>query len=136
VLDTGKDEGNAADGRFSAALVKLDRHRCESISIVLKERGNHLMVRSWIKVLVCSFGFAALFLVTALVFAAEVPRMTTEELKGIIGNPDVVIIDTRADADWKGSDLKINGAVREDPKKMKDWIDKYSKDKTLVFYCA
>ena len=93
------------------------------------------MVKRCITILATSFSFAALFLVTALVLAAEVPRITTEEIREMIGNPDVVIIDTRSDADWKGSDSKIKGAVRENPQKV-DWIDKYSQDKTLVFYCA
>ncbi len=93
------------------------------------------MVKKCITALAILFGFATHFLVTTLVLAAEVPRMTTKDLKGMAGNPDVIIVDTRADSDWKESDLKIKGAVRENPEKV-DWIDKYSKDKTLVFYCA
>jgi len=38
--------------------------------------------------------------------------------------------------DWTGSDLKIRGAVREDPLAVDSWANKYPKDKTLVFYCA
>lgn len=68
--------------------------------------------------------------------AEEIPRMTKEELKGTLGKPEVIIIDVRANADWAGSKLKIKGAVREDPRKVASWIDKYSKDKTIVFYCA
>jgi hypothetical protein len=30
--------------------------------------------------------------------------------------------------------LKIKGAVREDPKQVSSWIDKYPKDKLLVLY--
>ncbi len=69
-------------------------------------------------------------------FAKEAPRMTKEELKGLMGKPDVVIIDVRAKSDWEGSKEKIQGAVREDPQKTKEWAGKYPKDKTLVFYCA
>jgi predicted sulfurtransferase len=68
--------------------------------------------------------------------AKEAPRMTKEELKGLMGKPDVVIIDVRAKSDWEGSKEKIQGAVREDPKKAKEWANKYAKDKTLAFYCA
>ncbi len=78
--------------------------------------------------------FLAVFLGQAL--AAEAPRLTKEELKGLMGNPDVVIIDVRAKSDWEGGKEKIPGAVREDPKKVKEWANKYPKDKTLVFYCA
>jgi rhodanese-related sulfurtransferase len=63
------------------------------------------------------------------------PRMTTEELKGQLGNPDVVIVDVRVSSAWKKSKDKIKGAVREDPRAVEDWIDKYPKDKIYVFYC-
>lgn len=78
--------------------------------------------------------FLGIFLGQAL--AAEAPRMTKEELKGLMGKPDIVIIDVRAQSDWESGKEKIQGAVREDPKKVKEWADKYPKDKTLVFYCA
>ena len=68
--------------------------------------------------------------------AKEAPRMPKEELKGLLGKPDVVVIDVRAQSDWDGSKEMIQGAVREDPKKGKEWANKYGKDKTLVFYCA
>jgi hypothetical protein len=42
-------------------------------------------------------------------------RMTKEELRAMLGNPNLIIIDVRYGTDWTGSDLKINGAVREDP---------------------
>ena len=70
------------------------------------------------------------------VLANDVPRMTKEELKAMLGNPNVVIIDVRANADWLKSNLKVKGAVREDAKKVNSWMEKYSKDKTLVFYCS
>ncbi len=78
--------------------------------------------------------FLGVFLGQAL--AEEAPRMTKEELKGLIGKPDVVVIDVRAKSDGGGSKEKIQGAVWEDPKKVKEWANKYPKDKTLIFYCA
>jgi hypothetical protein len=84
----------------------------------------------WIAVLV----FLGTFLGQAI--AKEAPRMTKEELKGLMGKPDIVLIDVRAQSDWDGSKEKIQGAVREDPKKVKEWASKYPKDKTLIFYCA
>jgi rhodanese-related sulfurtransferase len=68
--------------------------------------------------------------------AQDVKRMTIEELKGMLGNPDLVIIDARREGDWKQSKVKIKGAVREDLEKVDTWMNKYPKDKTLVFYCA
>ena len=63
-------------------------------------------------------------------------RMTKEELRAMLGSPNLVVIDVRYGKDWTGSDLKIKGAVREDPGAIDSWANKYPKDKTLVFYCA
>ena len=68
--------------------------------------------------------------------SADVPRMTKDELKAMLGNPDLVILDVRAKKDWKESDAKIQGSIREDPDSVKSWAGKYTKDKTFVLYCA
>jgi hypothetical protein len=80
------------------------------------------------------FAVVALFASPAL--AQDVKRMSIEELKGMLGNPDLVIVDVRRDGDWTKDKNKIKGAVREDPEKVDTWMSKYPKDKTLVFYCA
>jgi len=74
-------------------------------------------------------GFILLF--SAAAFAAEVPKISKEELRTMLGNPDVIIVDLRG-----GGDTRIQGAIREDPQTVSSWMDKYPKDKTLVFYCA
>lgn len=72
-----------------------------------------------------------------VVLDTKVPRMTKEELKSMLDHPDVIIVDVRLEDGWKKSEWKIKGAVREDPEKdIKSWADKYSKEKTLVFYCS
>jgi hypothetical protein len=68
--------------------------------------------------------------------AADVPRMTKDELRAMLGNADLVILDVRAKKDWKNSDSKIQGAIREDPDSVKSWAGKYAKNKTFVLYCA
>jgi len=73
---------------------------------------------------------------TASALSADAPRMTKEELKPLLGSPDLIVVDVRADKDWKDSDSIIKGAVREDPGKIGSWAKNYSKEKTLVFYCA
>ena len=73
---------------------------------------------------------------TTFAISADVPRMTKEELKGLLSDPGLIIVDVRLGRDWTGSDLKIKGAVREDPQNIESWANKYSKDKTLVLYCA
>ena len=65
----------------------------------------------------------------------SVPKMTIDGLKGQLGNPDVVIIDVRLAHDWEESKTKIKGAIREDFNKPSSWVDKYPKEKTIVFYC-
>jgi len=72
----------------------------------------------------------------SLAYAADVPKMSSEELKGLLDNPDVIILDVRTDKDWEGSDSRITSARREAKKDFKNWADKYPKDKTLVLYCA
>ncbi len=68
--------------------------------------------------------------------SGDAPRMTKDELKARLGSPDLLVIDVRYGKDWTDSDLKIKGAIREDPKAFDSWASKYPKDKTLVFYCA
>ena len=63
-------------------------------------------------------------------------KMTKEELLPLLANPDVTVIDLRFGRDWYDSDIKIKGAVRENPMQMNEWMNKYPKDKTIVFYCA
>ena len=88
--------------------------------------------------LLLSFVFLAGCTGMALAMGKDVqaPMMTKEELKAMLGNPDLVILDVRLGADWSGSNNKIRGSVREDPEKVKTWAEKYSKDKTIVLYCS
>ena len=65
---------------------------------------------------------------------ADVPRMTKEELRTMLDNPNVVILDVRTGSSWTESESKIKGAVREDPEKVDAWANKYPKDKTFVLY--
>jgi rhodanese-related sulfurtransferase len=81
-------------------------------------------------------GLVLSWMLVSIAQTEEIPRMSKEELKGMLGNPEVIIVDVRANADWSGSKLKIKGAVRQDPRKVTSWMDKYPKDKIIVFYCA
>ncbi len=94
------------------------------------------MKRRLVSILTVALNLAMLSVVVLTTMAAEVPRMTKEELKSKLGTPEVVIIDVRVGRDWKASEMKIKGAVRGDPQDLESWAKKYSKDKTLVFYCA
>ncbi len=68
--------------------------------------------------------------------ASDAPMITKEQLSSMLGRPDLVIVDVRTPYDWKKSDAKIKGAVREDPMKPATWMGRYPKEKTLVLYCA
>ena len=65
----------------------------------------------------------------------SVQKMSIDGLKAQLGNPDVIVIDVRTAHDWEASKTKIKGAVREDVHNLASWINKYPKEKTLVFYC-
>jgi rhodanese-related sulfurtransferase len=79
----------------------------------------------------------AVLLLSGADASAQVDRMSKEELKAMLGKPDVIIIDVRQPVDLAKSTMMIKGAVREDPKQeVKSWVDKYPKDKTIVLYCA
>ena len=86
--------------------------------------------------------FGALFLLLASVLvssdvSATGPlRITKEELKQRLGNPEIVIVDVRGGSDWKGSERKIAGAVREEPYDVEGWEKRYTKDKPMILYCA
>ena len=89
------------------------------------------------RILAAVLSFIILGILIRMAWAAEVPRIRTEELKSMLGNPEVIIIDVRTAGDCDKSKTKIQGAVREDPNKSaKSWAEKYSQDKTIVLYCA
>jgi len=45
--------------------------------------------------------FAILGIFTFTALAQEAPKITKEEVLGMLGNPDVIIIDVRSDGDWR-----------------------------------
>jgi hypothetical protein len=64
----------------------------------------------------------------------EVPRITKEQLKELLGKPDLVIIDARPVEQWKYSDQMIPGTAHEDPLTVDSWAQKYDKNKRMVIY--
>ena len=79
---------------------------------------------------------AMVFMAAISARAAEAPRMSAEQLKSMIDDPNVIIIDVRQDSDLAESNAKIKGAHRENPAQPTAWMNKYPKDKTIVFYCS
>ena len=72
----------------------------------------------------------------ATVFGKDVPLLTKEELKPIMSDANVVIMDVRSGRDWSSSEFKIQGAIRVDKQKFSEFAESYPKDKKLVLYCA
>ena len=64
----------------------------------------------------------------------EVPRITKEQLREMLGKRDVVIIDARPVEQWKYSDQVIPGTVHEDPLSIPSWAQKYDKNRKTVVY--
>jgi len=81
--------------------------------------------------------FAAAWIFCAPGFAEEeAPRIAKEEVKALLNDPNVALLDARITQDWKKSDKKIKGAVRVDPLDVGTWAGKYPKDKKIIVYCA
>jgi rhodanese-related sulfurtransferase len=70
------------------------------------------------------------------VYAVDVATVSKDQLKADRAKSTVQIIDVRTEGDWASSPWKIQGAVREDPSEVDKWMSKYSKDSTIVLYCA
>lgn len=78
--------------------------------------------------------FVALYSLTAS--ASGISLISIKQLKLILDNPEIAVIDVRSSKDWQSSDVKIKGAVRGAPKNFESWAYDFSKDKVLILYCA
>jgi len=86
-----------------------------------------------IKSIVLSLALVGLTMIS--VFAAEnVPRISKEILKELLGNPNVIILDVRNSENWQESEFKIKGAIRRRPKLFDAWANGFPRDKVLVLY--
>lgn len=81
--------------------------------------------------------FSFLFLAAGLpALAGDVPTMSKEELKAQLNSGTLVLLDVRSGRDWSSSEFKITGAIRAPGAKIAEWSKNYTKDQTLVLYCA
>jgi hypothetical protein len=106
--------------------------------VVVPETGLEVirMRKTWF--LIMGFVVVGIFLggMGKIPTAEEVPRITADELKAELGSTGLIVIDVRRDKDWKTSDRKVVGAVREDASALQKWAGKYSKEQKIVLYCA
>ena len=81
--------------------------------------------------------FLTIGLYATSAFSQDVPMVTKEELRTMLGKPDFVIFDVRLGSDYFSSDLKIKGAVRPDQSAL-IWhtSTRYPSENTFVLYCA
>jgi rhodanese-related sulfurtransferase len=89
-----------------------------------------------LRILAAGLVLALIGMSAVAAMATEASRMSKEDLKAMLGDPDLVILDVRLGRDWGESERTITDAIRENPKEFESWADKYSKDKTIVLYCA
>lgn len=66
--------------------------------------------------------------------AQEVPRISPEQLKTMLEEKDIVLIDVRPTAQWDQSEAKLPGAHHEEPFKADEWGRFYAKERTIVIY--
>jgi 3-mercaptopyruvate sulfurtransferase SseA len=65
----------------------------------------------------------------------QVPRLTKDAVKEMLGKPDVVIVDIRYIKQFEQSDKKLPGAVFVQPENFDEFVKNHpQKDKTYVLY--
>lgn len=70
------------------------------------------------------------------VYSADLKTISKEELKAMLDEPGLVILDVRPEKDWKASALRVKGAVWRDFEAVETWASEYPKDQKIVLYCA
>lgn len=85
-------------------------------------------------IIIVSLAVSVPYFTVATAASIEVPRISIEQTKEMLDDPQVVIIDVRTAKTWWRSRTKILNAVREELGSLKKWANKYPKDKTLIFY--
>jgi hypothetical protein len=107
-----------------------------------EKKGGVMAARTHMRLLLAITWIALVFIAAlwadrAYLAERQVPRMAKEQLLGLLGTPDTVILDVRQQGDWEESRSKIAGAVRVNPHELPGTLLKrFPKEKTLVFYCS
>jgi hypothetical protein len=50
------------------------------------------------------FGMILMALFSSVAFSREIPRISEEELRAMVGDPNAIILDVRIGDEWKSSD--------------------------------
>ncbi|RPJ05638.1 MAG: hypothetical protein EHM37_21320 [Deltaproteobacteria bacterium] len=68
--------------------------------------------------------------------AMDVGLMSVDQLKGMLGSDNLIVLDVRSGRDWNSSEFKIKGAIRANPSEFSTWGNSHPKNKKIVLYCA
>lgn len=66
----------------------------------------------------------------------EVKFVDIDTLKGMLGDPGLLIIDARHGNEWAKSDRKIKGALRFSLDRIASWGPLLPKNRKIVLYCS
>ena len=83
-----------------------------------------------------ALAFAWLVLAPVVGLAAEVEIMTKEELRKILDQDIVSVLDVRKGSSWTSSNAKIRGAHRVEARYFAAQTQKFPRGQTLVLYCS
>lgn len=65
----------------------------------------------------------------------QVPRLTKEQVRGMLGKPDAIVMDGRYIKQYEQSDRKLPGAVFFQPETIDEFVKNHpQKDKTYIIY--
>ena len=68
--------------------------------------------------------------------ASDIPRISKEQLKTMLDDPRLIIIDTRVKQQWDKSEYKLPKAMHQSPWEADEWAKDFPRDRTVVSYCA
>lgn len=84
------------------------------------------------------FGLAMALLIfgmAAPVFGQNVPRIEPDKLEGMLGAPDLVVVDVRSNGQRQSSGRKIRTASLVQANRLKTWTGDLARQGMIVLYC-
>ncbi|MFP4031322.1 MAG: rhodanese-like domain-containing protein [Desulfococcaceae bacterium] len=84
------------------------------------------------------FGFALALLVfgmAAPVLGQEVSRIEPDKLEGLLGAPDLMVVDVRSNGQRRSSGRKIRTALLARSNRLENWTGDLAKKGMIVLYC-
>lgn len=84
------------------------------------------------------FGFAMALLIfgmAAPVLGQEVTRIEPDKLEGMLGAPDLMVVDVRSNGQRQSSGRKIRTALVVQANRLENWTGDLAKKGMIVLYC-